>query len=327
MMAGRIDVDSPLWDQASFYGRFRHFAWMANPLNGLKTSSELEAAKRLVLDYKAGNEPPGTDEAQVISAMQMYKSAFHPDTGELQNIFGRMSFQMPGGMMITGAMLQFYRSVPAVVFWQWFNQSFNALVNYTNRNADSPTTTAQLGVAYTSATFSALGTAIGLRKLCERSASTLIQRFVPLAAVASANCVNIPLMRQNELMNGIAIYDEAGQKAGQSTLAAKIGISQVVTSRVVMAAPGMMVLPLIMQRMERIHWFKSRPALHGPFQVAGVGCFLLVMVPLACALFPQDVSITADSIRTSDPEAYESLELKYGSKSNIPSVFYYNKGL
>ena len=38
-------------------------------------------------------------------------------------------FKMPGGMMITGAMLQFYKSVPAVVFWQWFNQSFNALVS------------------------------------------------------------------------------------------------------------------------------------------------------------------------------------------------------
>ena len=98
-------------------------------------------------------------------------------------------FQGPGGMLITGAMLQFYKTVPQVVFWQWFNQSFNALVNYTNRNANSPTTPTQLTVAYLSATFSALGTAIGLKRALEKSSSKLLQRFVPFAAVASANCV------------------------------------------------------------------------------------------------------------------------------------------
>ena len=29
-----------------------------------------------------------------MQAMQLYKSAFHPDSGELQNVFGRMSFQV-----------------------------------------------------------------------------------------------------------------------------------------------------------------------------------------------------------------------------------------
>ena len=61
----RIDVDSPLWDQTTFVGllsksaendlrrkknsgRFRHFAWMSNPLSGLSSTATLMEAKKLV---------------------------------------------------------------------------------------------------------------------------------------------------------------------------------------------------------------------------------------------------------------------------------------
>ncbi len=62
----RINVDGPLWDQSNFYGRFRHFFWMTNPLNCLHSEAELLKAKQLVEQYRNREEPPGTTKEQVI---------------------------------------------------------------------------------------------------------------------------------------------------------------------------------------------------------------------------------------------------------------------
>lgn len=85
----------------------------------------------------------------------------------------------------------FHRTTPAVVFWQFVNQSFNALVNYTNRNANSPVTTTQLGIAYVSATTSALVASLGYKAYLQKRNNPFLQRYAPFAAVAVANCKSL----------------------------------------------------------------------------------------------------------------------------------------
>uniref|UniRef100_A0A668AAF1 Sideroflexin 2 n=1 Tax=Myripristis murdjan TaxID=586833 RepID=A0A668AAF1_9TELE len=296
MAVSTFDIDAPRWDQSTFMGRLKHFFNITDCTTALLPDSRLDEAKLLVESCRAGSIPPGTTEEQLHYAKKLYDSAFHPDTGDRMNLIGRMSFQVPGGMAITGAMLQFYRTVPAVVFWQWVNQSFNALVNYTNRNAASPITPKQIGVAYVTATGTALATAVGLN-LYTKKAPPLVARWVPFAAVAAANCVNIPMMRQQK------------------------GITQVVISRITMAAPGMIILPIIMQRLEKYKFMQRITYLHGPIQVMMVGVFLVFMVPAACSLFPQRCSMAVSKL---EPELRDSIMSRYGE--SVQHV-YFNKGL
>ncbi|PIK58666.1 putative sideroflexin-2 [Apostichopus japonicus] len=333
----RLNLDQPRWDQRKFYGRLQHFFNITDPRTAFCSEKELDDAKDLIGKYKFGQEPAGTTEAQLWRAQKLYMSAFHPDTGDKQNVIGRMSFQVPGGMILTGAML----SSTTVVFWQWMNQSFNALVNYTNRNAASSTTEKQIGIAYVTATTSALVTALSLNSLTKK-APPLVARYVPFAAVAAANCVNVPMMRQQELMTGISITDGEGKEIGKSKKAAMKGIGQVVFQELLWllqecrraasaAAKALLpmidlsdfhrsVLPVIMERLLKFPSFKRMSLLHAPFQITAVGCFLLFMTPFACSIFPQKCSIAVQKL---EPELQDKVQELYGDSLEY---VYFNKG-
>lgn len=198
--------------------------------------------------------------------------------------------------------MTFYKSTPAVIFWQFANQSFNAIVNYSNRNASAGVTNEQLGTAYIAATTASVGTAVGFNKLIASSptlSSGMIGRFVPLIAVAAANCVNIPLMRQQEIKKGIQIETATGEDAGLSANAAKAAIAQVVPSRIGMAAPAMFIPPVIMNRLERTTTFIRNPWLKAPATVLLTGFCLTFSTPLCCALFPQKAAINIDALEPS----------------------------
>ncbi|XP_025835471.1 sideroflexin-3-like [Agrilus planipennis] len=257
-------------------------------------------------------------EKELIKAKVIYDSAFHPETGEKQFLLGRMSAQVPVNMVLTACLTFFYKTNTAIIFWQWVNQSFNAVVNFSNRSGDSPITNQQILWSYVAATSSAVIVSLGLKRLLRR-APPVISRFVPFAGCAAANCVNLPMMRSKELLEGTAIYDENGQKIGQSKYAAQKGISQVVFSRVCMPMGGMVGVPTLMD-------FLSKRGIHFkypfPIELSLNGLTLLFSTPLCCAFFKQ-----YQEFPFNDLEQNVQVELTEKFKGNPPASVYFNKGL
>jgi len=320
LVEGRVQLDLPKWKQDNYVGRAKHFFTVTDPRNILLGTTELEAAKELLALYRVRKEPAGTTVEDVFAAKRAYASSYHPETGDKMWLPGRMSFQVPGNMVICGLMMTFYRTTPAVLFWQWVNQSFNAVVNYTNRSGKTEITQDVLIKSYVTATSGAVVVALGLNRLAAKL-PPLVGRLVPFTAVCAANCINIPMMRQSELLNGIDILDEEGNVVGQSSAAARSAIAQVTMSRVIMATPGMGMTPIIMNALDqKTAIFKgARGALKQSLvQVGLMGIVLTFATPLACAIFEQTSSIAVSSL---EPELKDSL-----SSKGLTRV-YFNKGL
>jgi len=49
----RVDVEKPLWSQATFIGRLKHFAWMTDFRTVVVSSNKLLEAKTLLEQYKS----------------------------------------------------------------------------------------------------------------------------------------------------------------------------------------------------------------------------------------------------------------------------------
>ncbi|XP_028130133.1 sideroflexin-3 isoform X2 [Diabrotica virgifera virgifera] len=315
-----INIDEPRYDQKTYVGRAKHFFITTNPLNIFASSKSLDEAKSIVDRYRRNERIEGLTEDKLWRAKNLYDSAFHPDTGEKMFVLGRMSAQVPSNMLITGGMITFYRSIPAVVFWQWLNQSFNALVNYSNRSGDIVQTDQQILTSYLCATTGAVGTALGLNSLT-KSMPSIIGRMVPFVAVAAANCINIPMMRAQELRQGTPVYDENNNKLGYSKRAAQSGIAQVVFSRVCMALPGMVCTPIIMNSLERKGFLRKYPKMNLPVSIGILGFCLTFATPLACAVFKQKATIQFKKL---EPELQEQIK----AKLKVPPIcVFYNKGL
>lgn len=220
--------------------------------------------------------------------------------------------------------------------WQITNQSLNVGINFSNANKSTPMPTSAIIQSYFTAVTASCGVALGLNALVPRmkglspNAQVVAGRLVPFAAVATAGVLNVFLMRGEEIRQGINVYPaltelekkkvDAGElevtPLGRSKKAATIAVGETAISRILNATPIMVLPPLVLVRLQKTEWLKSRPRMVTPVNLGqlrtnhlgweslmlGTGLILTTSIfalPLALAAFPQRQSVDA---KTLEPE-------------------------
>ncbi|XP_067884770.1 sideroflexin-5-like isoform X1 [Heterodontus francisci] len=314
-------LGKPRFDQSTFYGRFRHFLDIIDPRTLSVTESRLKAAVQLLEDYKHGTLPTGVSDQQLWEAQKIQQAVLHPDTNEKILMPFRMSGYIPFGTPIVVGLLLPQQTLATTVFWQWLNQSHNACVNYANRNATKLTPMSKFILGYVGAVTSAVSIAVGLNVFIEKASRfnpatrSLIQRFVPFPAVATANVCNVVLMRHSELEEGISVLDADGNVIGSSRVAARHALMETAMTRIVLPIPILVLPPIIMSLLEKSWILKARPRLALPLHSLVCLAAFGFALPVAISLFPQ-----MSEIETS------KLEPEIKTATFEKSVFY-NKGL
>ncbi|XP_005728733.1 sideroflexin-5a isoform X1 [Pundamilia nyererei] len=246
------------FDQNTFFGRFRHFLDVIDPSTLFVTEKRLWECVELLDHFKQGTLPLGVTDAQLWQAQKIKQAIIHPDTGEKILMPFRMSGFIPFGTPVVVGLLLPNQTLASTVFWQWLNQSHNACVNYSNRNASKPAPASKFLLGYLGAVTSAVSIAVGLNVLIQRASRfspttrLLVQRFIPFPAVASANVCNVVLMRHSELSEGISVLDNNGNVVGTSRVAARHALLETALTRVVMPMPILVLPPLIMSALEKL---------------------------------------------------------------------------
>ncbi|XP_048249379.1 sideroflexin-5-like isoform X3 [Haliotis rufescens] len=264
---------------------------------------------------------PDTGEKILMPFRMSGKSMIHPDTGEKILMPFRMSGFVPFGAPIVVGLLLPNPSMFQTVFWQWINQSHNACVNYSNRNATKETPTSRFLMGYFGAVTSAVSIAVGLNLLIKKAQNfspatkTIIKKFIPFPAVATASTCNVLLMRNFELSEGIVVFDQNEKMVGTSKVAAKKALKETALTRMFLPAPILIIPPIIMSALEKTKFLKKYPRMHLPCNAVVCTAAFGLALPVAIALFPQ-----MSQVNTSDLEP----ELKGLTDE---SVLYYNKGL
>ncbi|ESO03542.1 hypothetical protein HELRODRAFT_99850 [Helobdella robusta] len=317
----KFRLDASRFDQSNFKGRLLHFLNVTDPRTLFVSKKRLQESIDLLELYKGGKLPKGTTDKDLWEAQKIKQAIIHPDTNQIIPMPFRMSGFVPFGSPIVVGLLLPNPTLKQTVFWQWLNQSHNACVNYSNRNATKQSTVSKFIIGYVGAVTSAVSIAVGLSLMIKKtsgltpSMKLIVQKFVPFPAVATASTCNVVLMRNNELHDGIEVFDSQNKVIGTSKVAARQALIDTAITRMFLPAPLLLIPALVMTFAEKTQLLIRRPRLHLPINASVTTLSFALALPIAIALFPQISSISKSQ-----------LEDEIQNSSN-EEILFYNKGL
>lgn len=312
------DENKDRYDLSTFSGRYKKMLSNNDPSTLLLSKEKIAKAKEMLK-----NKDKYSDK-ELWTAKKHTQSTLHPDTEDVIPAPFRMSGYVPFNGPICAAMMA-TSSTTGLLFWNWVNQSQNALVNYYNRNASSNMSDQMLLISYGGAVTSALSVAFGLsfciRRFSSPATAMKLMKFVAFPSSMVASSSNCYIMRRPEIQSGIEVSDENGAVLAdgfRSKATAEKAVFETVLSRALLQIPVflgpalIMSLPLVTSLLKRKSWLNI-PLM----SVITMTCFSLGL-PATIAIFPQQGSIEISKLE---------VELQQKLNSSTSDVVFYNKGL
>lgn len=231
------------------------------------------------------------------------------------------------GPVCVGMMLA--SSTPAILFWQWLNQSQNAMVNYFNRNPSAPMSTETIVSSYAGAVTMAMTVAFGLsfiikKRVDPKRAETLL-KFVAFPTAVLASSSNCYIVRRHEITEGWSLQDEHGNEVAggaRSCIAARRGVYETVFSRALLQMPTVLIPVMIASIPVFKRMMGRNPAMTVPFFTFVTMVVFGLGLPATVAVFPQMGEIKVTDLE----QELQPLCLDTATGKPLTTVLY-NKGL
>lgn len=240
-------------------------------------------------------------ESKLLRDRALIAGRVHPDTGNNIPLFFSLPAMGPANLLIVAGMLTPNPSQVAVIFWQFFNQFYNAGQNLANANKSAgELSTGDVATSMTTASISACTLAVGMNALARRYRKTHPRLGLLTAPVGvwGGNIISLFVMRHSELKTGIVIKDEDGHNLGMSKSAAVQAIVRTIISRNAIAGALLFGPPLTTTAIfRRFPWLAVNPLRTKSLEFLTIAIWLYTAIPMGVALYPQH-----DSMRTSQVE-------------------------